>query len=434
MAVATRIIVFVAISTLTTSLALAWASAQAEHTAVETQLESQHARTLRGHEKRLRRWLADRGKGLEEALSAPAGQRVLDAGLAVLAADTGVRLEIVGPDGAGVAGALDPAPHRDALAASLVALATPGSLPGPETVVYVAARSLGRTPYYLVSSTPRAPLFAASSRRSSHLVATSLAVSALFTLLAHRITRRTLEPLHRLSHGAERISHGELALDIDLASVRAQRDEIGLLTRTFDSMLNRLRANQREIEHSNARLLERNLELQHANQVLEQLSITDGLTKLHNHRYFQELLAQESKRIERTGAAMALMLIDLDDFKRLNDCYGHAAGDQVLSAIASRLNESIRETDLIARYGGEEFVVLSCGTNLMGARVLAEKIRLAIEQTTIQVDDCQSPLLVTVSIGVAEYSGCCKRLFREADAALYRAKALGKNCVIQAEV
>ena len=225
---------------------------------------------------------------------------------------------------------------------------------------------------------------------------------------------------------------GEIDLDIDLAAARRQRDEIGVLTRTFDSMLARLRTNQHEIEHNNLRLRERNLELQHANQILEQLSITDGLTKLHNHRYFQELLAHESKRVDRTGTTMALMLIDLDDFKRLNDSHGHAAGDQVLTAIAERLSDSIRETDLLARYGGEEFVVLSTGTDVISAWILAEKIRLTIEQADFILDDGVTPMPVTVSIGVAEYGGCYKRLFREADAALYRAKAQGKNCVIQA--
>jgi diguanylate cyclase (GGDEF)-like protein len=126
------------------------------------------------------------------------------------------------------------------------------------------------------------------------------------------------------------------------------------------------------------------------------------------------------------------MLIDLDDFKRLNDQYGHAAGDQVLSRLAQLLNEAIRETDVLARYGGEEFVVLSSGTDLAGACVLAEKIRLSIEQSAFPIDEREHPPLVTVSIGVAQFCGCSKQLFRAADAALYRAKDQGKNCVVEA--
>ena len=197
-------------------------------------------------------------------------------------------------------------------------------------------------------------------------------------------------------------------------------------------MLRRLRTNRREIERNNERLRLKNSELQRANEVLEQLSITDGLTKVHNHRYFQELLTHESKRIERTGAKLALMLIDLDDFKSLNDRHGHAAGDQILCRLAELLNEAIRESDVLARYGGEEFVVLSTGTDLAGVQVLAEKIRLTIEQSHFRIDEYESPLLVTVSIGVAEFDGCKKRLFRAADAALYRAKDQGKNCVVEA--
>jgi diguanylate cyclase (GGDEF)-like protein len=259
-----------------------------------------------------------------------------------------------------------------------------------------------------------------------------LCLVILFTLLAQRITRRILEPIHVLSAGARRVSRGELDVQLDLPYALGPSDEIGVLARTFESMLLRLRTNQREIERNNHQLRANNTELQQANEILEQLSITDGLTKLHNHRYFQELLVHESKRLERTGAPLSLMLIDLDDFKRLNDQYGHAAGDQVLSRLAQLLNEAIRETDVLARYGGEEFVVLSSGTDLAGACVLAEKIRLSIEQSAFPIDEREHPPLVTVSIGVAQFCGCSKQLFRAADAALYRAKDQGKNCVVEA--
>lgn len=427
-----RILVFVSTSTLASTLVLSGVASDAEHTAVREQLEHGQPTRLREHEHELRQWMAQRGTGLEAALVDPGARRLLSEGLAAVAAEGATSLEIIGPRGRSVAGELDPAPHAEALAAALPSLATPSTVAGPGATVYATARPIGRTPFHLVSSLSLDRAFEPARRFQRRIFLASLCLAGLFTLLAHLITRRILAPLHTLSTAAQRISRGEIDLDIDLATARVQRDEIGVLTRTFDSMLARLRTNQHEIEHNNAHLRERNLELQHANQILEQLSITDGLTKLHNHRYFQELLAHESKRVDRTGTTMALMLIDLDDFKRLNDCYGHAAGDQVLSAIARRLNSSIRETDLLARYGGEEFVVLSTGTNLIGAWVLAEKIRLAIEQADFVIDDCLSPLPVTVSIGVAEYAGCCKRLFREADAALYRAKAQGKNCVLQA--
>jgi diguanylate cyclase (GGDEF)-like protein len=284
-----------------------------------------------------------------------------------------------------------------------------------------------------VSSVDRDVAFAPARTVAMRVLVADACLVILFTLLAQRITRRILEPIHALSAAAARVSRGELDVRIELPQAFAPRDEIGVLARTFESMLLRLRTNRREIEHNNERLRQKNTELQQANEVLEQLSITDGLTKVHNHRYFQELLAHESKRIERTGAPLSLMLIDLDDFKQLNDRYGHAAGDQVLIRLAQLLNEAIRESDVLARYGGEEFVVLSSATDLPGAQILAEKIRLTIEQADFRIDEAKHPLDVTVSIGVAEFAGSARQLFRAADAALYRAKDQGKNCVVAAE-
>jgi len=429
----TRWVVFVAVTTLTLSLVLSGVAVDAQSTAVRNALERTEPLALREQERALRAWLARRGLALEQALTAPRDPAILTAGLAAVAARRpSTSLAILAPDGRTIAGRLEPAPQADALPGALPRLATPVLLPGPVGAAYATALPIGRTAFHLVRSVGPEVAFGASRRFARRLYLGSFALAGLFTLLAHCIARRSLARLRSLSAGARRISRGEVEFELGLSAAEHPRDEIGSLTRTFDGMLARLRENQRQIEHSNESLRERNLELQQANRVLEQLSITDGLTKLHNHRYFQELLANESRRSERTGAHMALMLIDLDDFKRLNDCFGHAAGDQVLAAIAGRLDESIRETDLLARYGGEEFVVLSTGTDLAGAGVLAEKIRLAVEQAEFRIDDWQRSLPVTVSIGVAEYAGCCKRLFREADAALYRAKAMGKNCVIQA--
>ncbi len=184
-----------------------------------------------------------------------------------------------------------------------------------------------------------------------------------------------------------------------------------------------------EIEQHHRQLREQNEQLQQANEVLEQLSITDGLTKLHNHRYFQETLTREIKRVSRTGETLALLLIDIDDFKALNDRLGHAAGDAVLVRIARILNESVRESDVLARYGGEEFVVLAPGTDLEGVAYLAEKVRTAVAEALFGLDPAGEPMRVTVSIGVAEYAGDRRAFFDVADRALYRAKAAGKNCV-----
>jgi diguanylate cyclase (GGDEF)-like protein len=205
-------------------------------------------------------------------------------------------------------------------------------------------------------------------------------------------------------------------------------DEIGTLTRTFNAMTLKLREDQAEIDAAHRQLREQNQALQAANEVLAQLSITDGLTKLHNHRFFQDHLTRELKRANRSGEPLSLLLIDIDDFKALNDQHGHAAGDAVLERMGQVMNTAIRESDLLARYGGEEFVVLAA-TDLEGAVNLAEKLRMQIGNTAIPIDD-DVIVFVTVSVGVSRYKGDRKAFFRDADRALYAAKAAGKNCVV----
>jgi diguanylate cyclase (GGDEF)-like protein len=251
----------------------------------------------------------------------------------------------------------------------------------------------------------------------------------LFSFVAYWVTTAVVKPIELLAAEARRISQGDLHFDLTLP---VRTDEVGLLTRTFNDMVRRLRRNQQQIEDSNVRLTDQNQQLQRANEILAQLSITDGLTRLHNHRFFQDQLAREIKRCERTGEPLGMILADIDDFKQLNDRHGHATGDEVLVRIAGVMNEAIRESDFLARYGGEEFAILTTGTDLEGAVTLAEKIRLRIAQQTWLSSDEDDPqeIHVTVSMGVAIYRGERKAFFRDADRALYEAKGMGKNCVV----
>jgi len=248
----------------------------------------------------------------------------------------------------------------------------------------------------------------------------------LFSLVAHRITSAMVRPIEALSEGARRISQGEL--DVELVESEG-RDEIGLLTRTFNDMTRKLLSHRVEIERANHKLVSQNAELQRANEVLEQLSITDGLTRLHNHRFFQDHLTREIKRVSRTSENLAMLMCDIDDFKRLNDRLGHAAGDELLAGIAAMLDESVRETDFLARYGGEEFVVLCPDTDLVGAIHVAEKIRSTIAEGSFILDGSSQLSKITISIGVAQFEGSRRSFFQAADQALYRAKGAGKNCV-----
>jgi diguanylate cyclase len=252
-----------------------------------------------------------------------------------------------------------------------------------------------------------------------------VALVLIMVWITYRVTAGLVRPVASLCQGARRIAQGDL--DVDVPETRTD-DEIGTLTRTFNAMTHKLREDQAEIGAAHRQLREQNQALQAANEVLAQLSITDGLTKLHNHRFFQDHLTRELKRANRSGEPLSILLIDIDDFKALNDQHGHAAGDVVLERIGQVMNTAIRESDLLARYGGEEFVVLAA-TDLEGAVNLAEKLRVQIGNTAIPIDD-EAIVFVTVSVGVSRYKGDRKAFFRDADRALYAAKAAGKNCVV----
>jgi diguanylate cyclase (GGDEF)-like protein len=292
-----------------------------------------------------------------------------------------------------------------------------------------AAAPLGVAGWHLVVAEPLEAAFAPVFSVVTRVFVIDLAIILVFSFLAYEITAKIVRPVDALSEGARRISQGEL--DVEVADT-GTHDEIGLLTRTFNDMAHQLRRNREEIEQQHRRLREQNEELQRANEVLEQLSITDGLTKLHNHRYFQESLTRELKRVSRSGEPLSILLADIDDFKALNDRHGHAQGDALLVRIARVLNESVRESDILARYGGEEFVVLATGTDLAGALFVAEKLRTAVAESVYVHPETLEPLRVTISIGVAEFAGDRRRFFDAADRALYRAKAAGKNCVMAA--
>jgi two-component system cell cycle response regulator len=169
-------------------------------------------------------------------------------------------------------------------------------------------------------------------------------------------------------------------------------------------------------------------ELVQENDRLEKLSITDGLTQLNNQRYFQERLKDEFRRAQRYDDPLALILMDLDHFKQINDVHGHPAGDQVLKDVAACLRKNVRETDMVARYGGEEFAAILPKTHLSGALTVAERIRRELISLSVGPG---GGLRITASFGVAGYP-CrtiisAEHLLRAADEALYRAKNEGRN-------
>jgi len=171
-----------------------------------------------------------------------------------------------------------------------------------------------------------------------------------------------------------------------------------------------------------------------SNKDLERLATTDPLTALPNQRQLRERLEDVQARHARGGSPFSLLFLDIDHFKRVNDTYGHPAGDEILRRVAKVLADRVRKVDLAARYGGEEFAVLLEGTDKEGALIMAERIRSAV--AAMDLGDLAVSTAVTVSIGIASVPVDCTdtdSLIAIADEALYRAKSEGRNrCVLAA--
>jgi two-component system, cell cycle response regulator len=188
-----------------------------------------------------------------------------------------------------------------------------------------------------------------------------------------------------------------------------------------------LRVKAAEVE-----LKKRNNELQSMLHHVEALAITDPLTGLFNRRRFDDVLRREFGMTKRYGTPLSCLMVDVDYFKRINDLYGHDAGDRVLKGVAGRLTIRLREVDTPARYGGEEFAVLLPQTPKQGALVVAERMAAVVRRDHFEFDDGSAS--VTVSIGLSESRDVTgnspEGLVKAADSALYLAKSRGRDQVV----
>lgn len=222
--------------------------------------------------------------------------------------------------------------------------------------------------------------------------------------LAYVLGLLIVRPLDRLARGAAEVAAGDLAVDLPVTG----GGEVGYLTEIFNHMVARLRESHRE---------------------LEQLSVTDSLTKLYNRRHLMETLANEIQRCRRHKRVVTVLMADVDEFKKYNDAFGHIAGDQVLTRVASVLRASTREVDCVARYGGEEFVLILPETKMQEAVEVVERIRTHLAQEELGQG------AITLSIGIAEFpthGDSPESIIASADAAMYQAKHAGRNRVARA--
>ena len=239
-----------------------------------------------------------------------------------------------------------------------------------------------------------------------------------------------LRPIEKLSRVAGAMAVGDLDARVDIQS----RDEFGHLANTFNSMADDLAVHTRSLENKvsirTKALEDVNTQLASAVKDLERLARTDELTGLLNRRALDESLAFEIQRSSRSGSPMALLIMDLDHFKGVNDRFGHPVGDHVLREVARLFRQRLRTTDILARLGGEEFAVLLLDSGEKAANKVAQSLVDTVREHDFRAADGTSLGSVTTSIGFAifpEHAEEADKLVARADEALYTAKETGRD-------
>ena len=261
----------------------------------------------------------------------------------------------------------------------------------------------------------------------NQLLALGLLAALAFGGVALYLARSFSRPIEQLAEAAHRIERGDSQADFP---EKGQLIEVEQLGQSLRSMTRTLLAHERELEAVNqsleSQVLQRTEALEIANRELEHLATHDPLTGVYNRRRFDARLNECFEAARRTGQGFAVLLIDADHFKNINDNHGHTTGDAVLQDLARLLKENTRAVDFVARYGGEEFVILLPHTpDNESAMAVAEKARLAIAHAVFP-----GPGHITVSIGLSVWQAAdpsANAAVERADAALYQAKAAGRN-------
>lgn len=297
--------------------------------------------------------------------------------------------------------ALDPSDAARLLAAKGTLLTYRG-FSGKESVG--SAHKLARTSWIAIAEMPVASAYAQVTRLRNTTLLVLVTLLVIVGLVAYRMAVLIVRPLDRLTAAASKVSAGDLSVDLPSGG----SGEVGYLTSVFNTMVGSLRDHRAE---------------------LERLSNTDSLTGLSNRRHMMDALRAEHERAKRGSGHFAVMMMDVDHFKKFNDEHGHQAGDEVLVRFGSVLQETIRAYDCAARYGGEEFLVMLSGTGESEAVGIAARVCERVRAESFDGGH------VTVSIGVAEYPAhgdTVDAVIGRADEALYRAKRAGRDRVVAA--
>jgi len=271
----------------------------------------------------------------------------------------------------------------------------------------------GPVPIRILVSLPLNVVFGEANRAfvrdlAGTLIATLLLLVAAWYGAEIFVLRKT----RALLAVSSRVRAGDLTARTGL---RNEGEELSQIGEAFDEMTRALQ--------------QRDTELKHALQDLKEQAITDPLTGLLNRRYLREYLPRELTRARRSGTSLAVFMVDLDYFKRINDTFGHDAGDLVLKELGMLLKNQIRTSDVACRFGGEEFALVMPDASLEGARQKADAIRIAVSELDLKYNG--TPLgRITASLGIAlfpDHAADADALMRIADEALYHAKGAGRN-------
>ncbi len=286
---------------------------------------------------------------------------------------------------------------------------------GVETVGTIAP--VGGTDWSIIVEQPSELAFAIINELERLILGLGLLFVIGMSLIAYVFAHGLAAPLKRLTEGAAKVADGDLGVELPVQG----RDEIAYLTRVFGKMVKRLNAGRAALDRSNSRLRARN-------QTLKVLSSTDPLTGLYNRQHLNSRLGDLLEVSRERGESFALLMMDLDHFKRLNDRHGHLAGDEALKLIADELRAILRDDDYAARFGGEEFLVLLPLVDEKTAILVAERLRSGIEKHPIDLRGNRVRLTLSIGVAVFPEAGTdADALIQAADHALYQAKSAGRN-------
>jgi diguanylate cyclase (GGDEF)-like protein len=285
-----------------------------------------------------------------------------------------------------------------------------------------ALKRMSELDWGVVAEKERAKAYAQIVRLRNVTLILVVGLLLFIGLGAYLLGLTLVRPLDRLTGGASKVAAGDLEVDLPVLS----GSEVGYLTEVFNDMVARLRQGREQLAVINETLRKKNKEL-------HELSITDSLTGLYNRKHLMETLENEVARSKRHKHDFSVLVIDIDHFKEYNDTYGHLAGDEVLSRLATVFKESVRSCDYVARYGGEEFILVLPEIGPEDGVKAAERIRKKVAKESFAGDG--KPIQITVSVGVASYpkdGDDSQSIIRHADTALYKSKESGRNRVVLA--